>query len=579
MTLFLIMMERAGLIILLSYGFVHIPMIKETLNYPQKAKNQFILLCLFSVFATISNFTGVEIKADLSIVNQTLSHIADQSSVANTRVLTIGMAGLIGGPFIGIVVGLISVFFRYLQGGLSPYIYVVSSLLIGLFSGISGHYFRKSSGEITVRQGMLIGFLMEVLQMVCILLLSPKFEQAWRLVAFISLPMILSNTLGVGIFISIITATKKLEDQAKAVQTHQVLELTNLTLPYLRQGLSIESCQPVAKIIYQHMNVSAVSLTNTTTILAFVGMGSDHHLPNTALLTELAKRAIATGKLTIGRTKSEIECHHPNCPLTSAIVIPLKWHEETIGTLKLYFSNEEKMTYADQQMAMGLGNIFSTQLALGQAEEAARLLSDAELKSLQAQVNPHFLFNALNTISALIRMDSEKARYLVGEFSKFIRSNLQGTRNNIIPLENEIEQVNAFLALENARFPDNVQFEMHNNIPVNQKVSLPPFTLQILVENAYKHAFDKQENGNKLCVDISIKRNDLLLVVTDNGIGIPKDKLKLLGKQKVKSKGNGSAIENLNKRLHFLYGTKAKLHFESSSKGTQVTVKIPLEEM
>lgn len=201
-------MERAGLIILLSYGFVHIPMIKETLNYPKKAKNQFILLCLFSVFATISNFTGVEIKADLSIVNQTLSHIADQSSVANTRVLTIGMAGLIGGPFIGIVVGLISVFFRYLQGGLSPYIYVVSSLLIGLFSGISGHYFRKSSGEITVRQGMLIGFLMEVLQMVCILLLSPKFEQAWRLVAFISLPMILSNTLGVGIFISIITATK-----------------------------------------------------------------------------------------------------------------------------------------------------------------------------------------------------------------------------------------------------------------------------------------------------------------------------------------------------------------------------------
>ncbi|MDK6864245.1 histidine kinase, partial [Nosocomiicoccus ampullae] len=81
----------------------------------------------------------------------------------------------------------------------------------------------------------------------------------------------------------------------------------------------------------------------------------------------------------------------------------------------------------------GLGNIFSTQLALGQAEEATRLLQDAEMKSLQAQVNPHFLFNALNTIYGLIRMDSEKARKLVQDFSKVIRANLQRAKQNLIP--------------------------------------------------------------------------------------------------------------------------------------------------
>lgn len=116
MTLFLIMMERAGLIILLAYAFVHIPFIKQTLKQPELKKHQYILLILFSLFAIISNFTGVEIQSDLSIIPQTLNHIADQSSVANTRVLTIGVSGLIGGPIVGIIVGLLSVFVRYLQG-------------------------------------------------------------------------------------------------------------------------------------------------------------------------------------------------------------------------------------------------------------------------------------------------------------------------------------------------------------------------------------------------------------------------------------------------------------------------------
>ncbi|MCC9979665.1 sensor histidine kinase, partial [Streptococcus agalactiae] len=199
MTLFLIMMERAGLIILLAYAFVHIPFIKQTLKQPELKKHQYILLILFSLFAIISNFTGVEIQSDLSIIPQTLNHIADQSSVANTRVLTIGVSGLIGGPIVGIIVGLLSVFVRYLQGGLAPHIYVISSLLIGLCSGLSGNYLRRNYNKIRVLDAMVVGFGMEILQMICILIFSVDFNQALRLVSFISMPMILSNTLGLGI--------------------------------------------------------------------------------------------------------------------------------------------------------------------------------------------------------------------------------------------------------------------------------------------------------------------------------------------------------------------------------------------
>lgn len=87
MILFLVMMERAGLIILLAYAFVHVPVIKETLSRTKTKQHHLILLILFSCFALISNVTGVEIQSDFHIVNQTLGHIAEQSSVANTRVL------------------------------------------------------------------------------------------------------------------------------------------------------------------------------------------------------------------------------------------------------------------------------------------------------------------------------------------------------------------------------------------------------------------------------------------------------------------------------------------------------------
>ncbi|HFH8635293.1 TPA: LytS/YhcK type 5TM receptor domain-containing protein [Streptococcus agalactiae] len=578
MTLFLIMMERAGLIILLAYAFVHIPFIKQTLKQPELKKHQYILLILFSLFAIISNFTGVEIQSDLSIIPQTLNHIADQSSVANTRVLTIGVSGLIGGPIVGIIVGLLSVFVRYLQGGLAPHIYVISSLLIGLCSGLSGNYLRKNYNKIRVLDAMVVGFGMEILQMICILIFSVDFNQALRLVSFISMPMILSNTLGLGIFISIISSTQKLEEHAKAFQTHQVLELANLTLPYLRKGLTTESCQPVAEIIHKHMDVSAVSLTSQSAILAYVGDGADHHLPNTQILTKLAKRAIDTGKVSVATDKSEIECDHNNCPLSSAIVIPLHIHDVIVGTLKLYFSDAQHMTYVDRQLAEGLGNIFSTQLALGQVEEATRLLQDAEMKSLQAQVNPHFLFNALNTIYGLIRMDSEKARKLVQDFSKVIRANLQRAKQNLIPLHDELEQVNAYLALEEARFPNMVAFNLDNQTNSDDNLMIPPFTLQVLIENSYKHAFKHVNKNNQLKVTITRNNDRLHIIVQDNGIGIPKEKLITLGKKtQISKQGSGTAIENLVRRLNIIYDGQASLKFESNDSGTCAIVNIPIK--
>lgn len=108
------------------------------------------------------------------------------------------------------------------------------------------------------------------------------------------------------------------------------------------------------------------------------------------------------------KSREVINCQHEGCPLQAAIVIPLTSHGNTIGTLKLYFKNPNQLSRVEEELAEGLAKIFSTQLELGEAELQSKLLQDAEIKALQAQINPHFLFNAINTVSALCRTDVEK---------------------------------------------------------------------------------------------------------------------------------------------------------------------------
>ena len=113
------------------------------------------------------------------------------------------------------------------------------------------------------------------------------------------------------------------------------------------------------------------------------------------------------------------------------------------------------------------------------------LLVQSELKLLQAQVNPHFLFNALNTIIAILRIDAARCKDLLIHLSNFFRKNLK-RGNDLSTLEEELDQVNSYLQIEKARFDDRLTIEIDID-PSLMKMILPTFTLQPLVENAFKH--------------------------------------------------------------------------------------------
>ncbi|EHJ56282.1 hypothetical protein HMPREF9318_01953 [Streptococcus urinalis FB127-CNA-2] len=576
-SLFLPLLERVGLIILLANLLMISPFYKKMMSQRDNLKVRWVLILTFSFFAIISNFTGVLVNAPSNPGSGGLVTLSSHTSIANTRTLTIGMSGLIGGPFVGFFVGLISGTVRWLQGGSAPYTYFISSILIGLFSGLLGRISLKKKSYPSIWQGSLCGALMEIIQMLCISLFMPDKTQALSLIQTIAIPMVFVNALGTGIFLSIIVGTLKQEESTKAVQTHDVLELANKTLPYFRQGLTPESAQKAATEIKRFMRVSAVSVTNTKSILAHVGAASDHHIPSKKIITDLSKEVIETGKIHVVKHKEEIGCHYPNCPLAAAIVVPLYVKNKVAGTFKLYFTDPDDLTYVEEQLASGLGNIFSSQLELGEMAIEQGLLKDVEIKSLQAQVNPHFLFNAINTISALIRIDSEKARYLLLQLSHYFRSNLTSTRQKTITVEEEVSHLKAYLTIEQARFPNRYQVDL--DIPEKlQGAYLPPFVMQVLVENALKHAFISRKTDNKVIVKMLSEHNQLKLQVMDNGNGISKDILPKLGKEVItSSKGTGSALENLNRRLVSLYGDKAGFNVSSSEKGTQFEILMPLQ--
>ncbi|MBF0794880.1 sensor histidine kinase [Mammaliicoccus lentus] len=579
LNLFVLLLERVGLIILVAYILMNTSYFKNMMGEREQWYVKWRLIIVFSSFALLSNFTGVAINNGEVVSSMIYLHLGPEVSLANTRVLTIGVAGMIGGPFVGLFVGVLSGIFRVYIGGADAYTYLISSIVIGLVAGYFGQRAMKSKGYLSVKQSALIGASTEVIQMICILVFSSQKADALELVQLIALPMIIINGLGTAIFMSIIVSTVKQEEQMRAIQTQDVLKLVNQTLPYFKEGLTESSANESAKVIKDLMKVSAVAITNKTHILAHVGVASDHHTPDKTIITDLSKAVIDTGQQKEVYSSKEIGCQHPNCPLEAAIVIPLYIQGDIVGTLKLYFTDYHDLTFVEKRLAEGLAKIFSSQLELGAVETQRQLLQDAEIKSLQAQVNPHFFFNAMNTISALVRIDHEKARQLLLQMSQFFRSNLQGARNNTITISKELEQVRAYIALEQARYPDH--FIIECDIPEQYESALvPPFVIQILVENAIKHAFTNRKDDNRIWVEVTGEQHKIKLSVKDNGQGIPEEKLGTIGKVIVESQsGTGSALENLNRRLIGLFGPTAELSIHTSHLGTEVQTEIPYKHI
>ncbi|MFJ7731799.1 LytS/YhcK type 5TM receptor domain-containing protein [Lysinibacillus sp. NPDC097231] len=578
MELFLFMLERVGLIIVFAFLMSRWHLFRGMLFQDQGSKEKIWLIVIFSALSIVSSYTGIKIESgSIHPLNKMIhSTINAEEAIANTRLIGVAISGIFGGPLVGVSVGLIAGIHRISLGGFTAVACGVSTILAGFITGGLSKQL-KIRQTFSYKKAVVIGICAETIQMIVILVVAKPFEQALQLVSLIALPMIMMNAFGIFLFFIIIKTFIDEEERTKAIQTHQAFSIAQQTIEHFRKGLNEESCQTVAEIIKREIKVDAVAITDKKGVLAHVGVGEDHHLIHREIMTSLTKRVLVEGRIITATSAKEINCPHEGCPLSAAIVLPLKVQHKTVGSLKLYFINATSLTGVKKELAEGLSRLFSSQLEYAEIEQQRKLLKDAEIKALQAQVHPHFFFNSLNTISSLIRTDADEARVLLLKLSTFFRSNLQGARQMLIPLKNEIDHVEAYLSIEQTRFPNryDVQFQLDESL---FDVQIPPFTLQPLVENAISHAFKNRKEG-KINVKVQQINNKLLLLTEDNGCGMRKEQVKQLGKTIMQSEqGTGTALWNIYQRIHEIYGTEADFHISSTlDVGTKILIQLPLK--
>lgn len=572
-----LMIERVGILIILAFLLSRMKSFRQFVHNQHGTKEKLIFIFIFGIFGIISNYTGVEIKNGEITSQAWQTDVGMDGAIANTRIMGVTIGGLLGGPIVGFGVGLIAGLHRLTLGGYTAIACGLSTIFAGIATGFLGKYFHIPKNEAPWK-AVVAGIIMECIQMGIILLIARPFDEALNLVKVIAFPMIAINGFGTLIFMLIIQSILVEEERTRALQTHKSLYIAQQTLPFFRQGLTVHSSEKVAEIILKWTNADAISITNRHEVLAHVGVGSDHHKPMKGMSTQLTKTVLEEGRIITAHKKDEIGCAEKDCPLKAAIVLPLLANNETVGSLKLYFTSPSSLSSVEHELAQGLSKLFSTQLEFAEVELQRKLLKDAEIKALQAQVHPHFLFNSINTISSLIRTDADKARKLLIKLSVFFRSNLQGARQILIPLEKELEHVEAYLSLEQARFPN--KYTIHFEIdPLLKSVFIPPFTLQPLVENAIRHAFSKRKTG-EVTVKAYMDNQKMILLTEDNGNGVSSKLLHTLGNQTVKSsEGTGTALWNIKKRIEEIYGEQADFIIENiEGTGTRVTIILPVDQ-
>ena len=201
-------------------------------------------------------------------------------------------------------------------------------------------------------------------------------------------------------------------------------------------------------------------------------------------------------------------------------------------------------------------------------EQQLRLLaSRAELKALRAQINPHFLFNALSVITGLVQDRPELAAETIEELAQVFRYALRKSESEWVPLAEEVEFVTAYLRVEQARFGDRLKVDLHVD-PAVGGVAIPAMTIQPVIENAIRHGISDQERGGHLTLRAALEGDLVSVEVFDTGPGFPAN----FGLEHC---GEAHGLRNVMDRLRGYYGDAARLHWENAHDGTRVLLTFP----
>lgn len=558
--MFITLSERFGLLLAGGFAIMTLaPLDKLGPGRTRSWRATALLVVLFSLFTILGTYNG-------NIVFQ---------SFANLRAMGAVTAGLFGGPMVGALTGLIAGGHRYFidVGGFSAVPCGLATFLEGLAAGLFA--WRFPSRSLDWGTAMTFAAVGEAVHMCLVLGLARPYAQAVDLVEVIGLPMILLNGVGAAIFVQALRMQMHFRDLRDSSQARQILSIANRTLPHLRAGLSAASARATAEIILDETRVAAVALTSNDMVMAHVGAASDHHRAGHSVCTQATRRVATDGIPLFVTGHDEIGCQLEACPLCSAIIVPLRKGDTILGCLKLYGTKDRPLDQTLFELAKGLADLFATQIELEDIGIKNQLLARAEFRRLQAQINPHFLFNSLNTVASFCRTAPGQARELILDLARYMRRNLDTSRE-AIHLAEEVEQIRAYLVIEKARFGERIRAVIDID-PETEHCLVPPLLIQPLVENSVRHGILGNEEGGVVRLATSMEDGHVVVVVEDDGAGMPESTRQgILNGTPVTAHGEGIGASNCNQRLVQLYGPAYALSIDSApGMGTRITFRVP----
>ena len=438
-----------------------------------------------------------------------------------------------------------------------------STMLFGLLGGGFYPYFQR--GKWKYQDLFLLTCFAEVCDMVSLLRFTVPVEMALNTILEISLPMILLNACGILIFISSFNNMFIQQDIERSRQLQQASELMKKCLPQLVQGIGDgENMRRFVEIILEETDWAGAMVTNRSEIIADCQREASESLQPEVGIPDIGLRAMESGRLErmykVPVTSAWYECMKEY----SLVAAPFVIREQTVGCLIVWVRKQWVFRQSELELLQHLVTLSSYQIALAELEHQKDMRQKAEFKALQFQVNPHFLFNALNTVSCVCRENPERARELLVILANYFRYNLDYDAY-MVPMDEEMDHVRDYLELEQARFEE--KLIVSYDVPEHMDIKIPTLILQPIVENAVRYGINRE---GKRIVSIQAKETEdgYLVWIRDEGKGIEEEILeKLLNGKAI---GNSIGLSNVHKRMKSNYGEEYGLHIVSSAEGTCV---------
>jgi len=548
------LLSRLGMLALLAFLLSQWRISRHLFQTSSRRSHRFILLSVFVVSGILMNYAGIGLSTDETIDPLLGLAVSPEQWIVDTRLTIIVTSGLLGGPLIGGLTGVLVGFHRYYLGAFGAESAWIIAVGTGLLSGLYSRQWRRKDGYSLLQP---IGIVLSavILDIGVALILAPDQARVLELTRQAVFPMLFTNAVGISVFIAILRTQLKLENELFVRESARSYRLLDAIRPLRKNGMTVDIARQIGSTILAETKVNRVVLLGPDGILADVRTGHD--------TADLFRHQTILDWVESGVVyRSEDE-------LTRQLVSfhPLLIEGKKAGIVCWFPAHlfDDTMERTMEQLV----ELLARELVVHQEEQ----LNQFPNTSIKPILSPNYLLGIVDEIHQTADPDSP-VKHQLGALRQLLTT---ARRIDLYPLREELLTLKSYLSLEGIRrhhplTPAAVTIDLDIETTVEEHFVFPLLVTQ-LVDNALRHAFP--QNGPYHRIDVRAFQEDThwVLEVSDNGVGVPAEFLKRWEQDK---KTDTSNLFLLRRALHRRYGEQASCMIHSRPGGTRLKLVLPL---